>query len=268
MTDKPCTCSPLPDGSGPSYDDPKCPVHSLEVAKAESIEKAKAALLPTDGSTVSLDDIIAILAPAEQSLPVPAKPALPTKITDGQQEAIDKLDEVYGKVVPTEVRKLEVEEVGKLLDERSVLAQIAAMAKTRLDGIRITVLNHSDETLRELLTDEQLAELLTEKEGHFIPKETTSVPGPAGSETEFTVVPVKGSSNFNTAEFEARAKGEEDDRVDWKEYLSCTTQVRVFDGSKAIIAARKNPELLKVFADCTTTSTGSVQVRQPKAKNK
>lgn len=281
MTTKPCTCEPLPNGE-PSYDDPTCPQHALEASETKAtevrLEAAKKALLPKDGKAVSLSDITALLAKPAPAAPVPTKPALPAEILEVEKTALELLPKVFGQVVPAEVRALEPAEVSGVLSERTVLNVIAKMATNRLDGIRTTMLNHGDEVLRETVDEEVLGRAKRTKDGHIIPSNLVdregnvidglSIKGLSSDDTEFAITPVKGSVGFSKEALEAIAKDEDDDRLDWKTYLKMTTQTRVFDQEKAIIELRKDPELLSVIAECTTTGQPTVQVRQPKAKSK
>lgn len=148
-----------------------------------------------------------------------------------------------------------------------MLTDITKMAKDRTEAIRTTVLNHSDATILDGLTDEEIAslDLKRDKDGHYVPLESTEVRGAPSDPTKFNVVVTKGSAGLNVEALKAMAKDPEDDRITWQEFLSMTEPVRVFDNAKAIIAARKNPELLKAVAACTTTGQPSLQVRQPKA---
>ncbi len=230
-----------------------------------AIEKAEKALMPEEGKSVSLEDIVALLAPPDQSAPVPAKPAMPAAITDEQRQSLARVEEVFGSVVPTEVRALTNEEVGALLEERDVLAKVKTMAEKRMDGIRTTVLNHLDEDLRASLDPGVIENLLTEKDGHLLPPESTEVAGPPESPTKFLVVPSTGSASFDQAKLKAMADDPDDDRIDAKDYLAMTTQVRVFDKPKALLAIRKKPSLLRAVAAATGRGTPTLTVRQNKA---
>lgn len=209
---------------------------------------------------VKLSDLLDTLVQAERPA-LPAKIPLPVQITKSQREAIDLLPAVFGKVVPTERRKLVPAEVDALLEEYDVLKTIEKMvAERKTDGIRLTVLNHNDVAFEEQASDE--ADVERDKDGHYLRK--AQVQGSPEATQAFSVEPRAGAASVSLSKLEEMVADPDVD-FDQKDFLAMTTQVRVFDEHKAFLVLKKKPELLAVLRDATTKGQSSVAV-QPRAR--
>jgi hypothetical protein len=190
--------------------------------------------------TIKLPDLwkaLAVPAPSE----VVAQAPLPAVITEKQSAALAHLPEVFGKVIPTEVRALTPDEVTTLMDERLTLDEIAALAEDRKKEIR------NDETPRD-------------KEGHVLT--AAKIPAP-----EFgKVFSWELRNNGGTLNPDALLALVEAGTIDRQVYLDMTTQVRVVDENKFMLQLKKHPELIDVLGDAVTetSQTGSFYVRKQK----
>jgi hypothetical protein len=210
---------------------------------------------------VAYKDLLAILAPKAAALAVPAEAPLPAVITDQQKAALDRLPEVFGRVVPQERRALQPTEVSLLLEERATLKTIADMAKDREADIRTTVLNAHDVRLEE--SGEDLSAVERDKDGHYIRK--GEIRAEAGASQRFSVEARSGSATVNPDLLRQLAADENEPWFTHDDYLKMTTQTRVFDEEKTMIALRSRPDLLAALRYATTPGRGSVAVTPRKA---
>jgi len=200
--------------------------------------------------TLDLAELYRLLAaPADAPKPV-AKPPLPAVITDQQKEALAKLIEVFGKVVPTEARALTDEEISDLMEERTTLDQIDKLAEARKKEIRTTVLNHLD----------QDGDGPRDKEGHILTAGRATSPSHGKA---FSWEIGQRGGGLDPASLLALV---EDGTIDRSVYLEMTTQVRVIDENKVMLALKKHPELIDALGDAVTKTSqvGSLYVRTAK----
>lgn len=194
----------------------------------------------------------------------PAKISPPAQITKSEREALERLPDVFGVVVPTEVRALEPKEIDQLLSERQVLKTIKEMAAKRIDdGIRTTVLNHNDTLFAEGKSDEELAEADRTKDGHYVAP--GKHPGEGENGKQFSVEPTKGKAQMDPNALKALS---EDPEVEWfthEDYLAMTTQTRVFDEAKVMLLLKRKPELVRAVREATIRSNPTVAVWERKA---
>lgn len=216
---------------------------------------------------VKIADLLSTLVEAERPA-FPARVALPVQITPKQKAALDRLPDLFGKVVPMERRLLEAPEVDGLLDERDVLNEIKKMVEDRIsDGIRLTVLNHHDVEVEETVPEDERAQLWRDKDGHYIPTQTTQVKGSSAHEQAFSVEPRSGSTTIDLKKLLAQvANPDAETEFSHADFLAMTTQTRVFDEAKAMLVLRKKPELLTVLRAAATKGAPSVAVQPRKAK--
>jgi hypothetical protein len=202
--------------------------------------------------TIKLPDLwkaLAVPAPSE----VVAQAPLAAVITEKQTAALSHLPEVFGKVIPTEVRSLTEDEVATLMDERLTLDEIAALAEDRKKEIRTTVLNHIDEEIDD-------DDAPRDKEGHVLT--AAKIPAP-----EFgKVFSWELRNNGGTLNTSALLDLVEAGTIDRQIYLDMTTQVRVVDENKVMLQLKKHPELIDALGDAVTetSQTGSFYVRKQK----
>lgn len=209
----------------------------------EEIVRLVAARL-NDGS-ISFDALLKAVAPKEP-LPEAAKPVPSVAvITHAQRAAIGRLNEVFGKVVPTAARKLQPAEVSDLVEEKRVLDQLKKLVEDRHEGMRTTVFNHLDIEAEEggLTRRARL-----DKRGHFVlPGEALAAPGTG---QKFTREVREGTIHLNHDTLKGLV-----DRPDLdfthEDYLAMTTQVRDVDEHKIMLALKKKPSLINVIAEAT-----------------
>lgn len=193
---------------------------------------------------ISLDDLLKKLQPAlapraeVELLDIPAI----SPLSDEQKAALTKLPLVYGKVCPDTVRKLEATEVKDLLEERYVLDDVEDICKKRKEAIRSAVCNHID---MEHADDD----LPRDDKGHVLIKEKVKV---AGQPKCFSLELRSYEPPFVTAEaLKELADDPEVENFSQADYLAMTTQTRVVDEHKVMLALQKNPVLLQAIAKAT-----------------
>lgn len=221
-----------------------------EIAVTPELEAAtKAVLAQVASGKISLTDVLKALVPDHNDrLPAPANVPLPAKITEKQKKALERLTEVYGKVVPTERRALQPTEIEALGHERETLDEIAKMAKARIENIRTTVYNHLDvevEAEDALWVSDAEAPLRDDK-GFYIRSGEVTTPDLDG---RFTREEREGSP---TVTVEGLQAAKEAGFLSHAEFLACTRQVRLVDENGIIDAIRKNPAVLRALAQATT----------------
>ncbi len=230
-----------------------------ETASTE-VEKVQTALDKiASNKAVSLKDVVGLLAPEPERLPVPEVLPLPAVITKEQREALAHLNNTFGAVVPTERRALESSEIEAIHDERKTLDQIEKLASNRKADIRTAVVNHFDVIQEE--AGDVTEETPRDKEGHYVgAKVQEPIPN---SDKKWSWEIRGGSPELNIAELERLADDETYEGFTRKDFLAMTTQTRVVDENKVMLAMKKNPELVRTIAKATKTSakTGSLFVR-------
>lgn len=202
--------------------------------------------------TIKLPDVWKALAVAEPAA-IEARAPLPAVITEQQKAALARLTEVFGKVVPTEVRCLTTDEVTDLMDERLTLDEVEKLAKDRKAVIRTTVLNHID-------SEPQEDDLPRDKEGHVLRAAKVTDPS-HGKAFSWEL-----RNHGGTLDVSALLRLVEDGTIDRSTYLSMTTQVRVVDENKVMLELKKHPELIDALGDAVTKTgqTGALNLREAK----
>jgi hypothetical protein len=231
------------------------PSTDLERLLGQAIEKVKQ-------DAISFDDLKELITqPASAFLPTPVSP--PAQITKKEREALERLSEVFGQVVPTEVRALEPKEIDQLLAERETLKTIEEMAKKRIsDGIRTTVLNHNDTVFAEGKDEKDLAEADRTKDGHYVAP--GKYPGEGDREDAFAVTVTKGRPQIDPVALKALAEDENEPWFTHEDYLRWTTQTRVFDEAKVFLDLKKHPELVRALHHVTVRSNPTLTVQPRK----
>lgn len=233
---------------------------SMEVERLiqTAIERVNAGSL----SYSQLLDFVARPAPAVVS---GTKPSLPAQITAKELAALARVADVFGSVLPTEVRALQPDEVSALLDEREVLKVIEKMVKTRLGdtGIRNTVLNDNDARIRERSDEEELAKLPRTKDGHFVVPD--KLRGEPGSESCFSLERSEGTVQMDPEVLRALAADPEVDWFDHKDFLAMTEPTRVFSAERAMLLIKKRPELIRAVREATVRGNPTIAVQVRKA---
>lgn len=208
-----------------------------------------------DGS-LSFGDLLKHLAPPPPTPVVPAHAPVPAHITDEQRLAINKLDTVFGKVVPTDRRKLQPVEVTALVEEKRTLDQLKKLAEDRHEGMRTTIFNHLDIEAEEAGVASDTTP--RDKRGHYVlPGEALGAPGTG---KRFTREVREGSPSLD-AEALKKLVGSLDFTND--DYLEMTTQTRLVDEHKVMLALKKKPSLIQVIKAATRRSepTAAINLR-------
>jgi hypothetical protein len=185
----------------------------------------------------------AVAAALGEQAPKPVTPSEATfqvaTITDAQRAALARLPEVYGRVVPEEIRALTGDELAAIADERETINTILTFLETRkADTIRETLANHMDQVLEGKGDQSQTKR---DGRGHYAVKHAVPVPG--------TDLKVKRSvSNPKpTIDGATIQRLHEAGKLTREEYLALTKMPDVkrnFDEAKAREAFKKDPALL------------------------
>jgi len=232
------------------------------------VDKVKA------GGVVSLADLLELTTAVVPVAEAPvAKVAVPRVITEAQREAMDRLPKVFGQVVPDKPRELVPVEVGALVVERQTLDDVKKMAEARLADITVTVHNHLDAQYANWVETERVTRTAKfastgeaappvkvaprDEKGHFITAGTAGVEDVA---QQFSREVRHGAPSLSAVALEQLATGDPDAPLTHAEYLSMTTQVRVFDESKAMLAIRKKPALVRAIAMATQPGKDGVSI--------
>lgn len=119
----------------------------------------KAVIAKLNDGTMPLSEVLKALVRAGEPQapavipPVPPPPAM----TKEQQEAVERVKDVFGKVAPQQRRLLKPAEVTALVEEKTTLDALKKMAESRLEDMRATVFHHLDleaEATEGKITDE------------------------------------------------------------------------------------------------------------------
>jgi hypothetical protein len=247
-------------------------------AQAETAEGTSAELAPVAPGAIdrvkgdkpwSMLDLAEILArPAAQfggeadKLPVPAPKV---KFTDKLRQALKSLPDLFGQVMPDEVRVLDRHELKAITEEAVALALIEKEAKARLDNIRKVIRNHQDKAAEAAGLPEgtqRVSEGVAK--GHWL----------LAAEGEPHKTPVDGYadpwqqqkvSGKVTVDYSVLGDLARDGEVTRAEFLALTREVRAFDEAKAQDFIRKNPGRgLAILARMTRRSAPSATLVSPK----
>lgn len=198
--------------------------------------------------SVSFDDVLKAIAPAVVPPALTAAVPLPktAALSNAQQQALARLPQVFGQVVPTERRPLQPAEIAALIDEKEVLDEVKKLAESRTsEGIRTAIFNHLDIEIEKSLGEEPP---LRDKNGHYVaPGECL---GTSGSGKRFTRE-VRGGAPELSAEALKALADDEDEDFTHDDYLAMTTAVRQVDENKVMLALKKNPNLIHAIRKAT-----------------
>jgi hypothetical protein len=235
---------------------------TAETPSTELDRLVSAAVEKVESGTLTMAALLKALSPNPVEPAAPAKPPMAAVITDEERKALARVVEVFGKVVPTERRALQPTEVDALVEEKQVLDQIKKMAEKRLaDGVRPAVFNHFD-TEAEAAEGFDPEDTLRDKDGYYVLDGEATGTGSTGM--RFTRETREGAPTLDATALKALAEDPEFEGFDHKDYLSMTTQVRVLDESKVMLALKKNPRLVMAVAQATKpgSKTNSFNLRK------
>lgn len=218
---------------------------ATEIDATTEIEKTAAELAPlVEKGSIKLDDLVRRLVPEPKSDRASTKLPLPTTIPEKARAALARLPEVFGRIVPTERRKLDPVEITALCEERETLDTVERLAKNRKEDLRTTVLNHFDVLAEEGGRVDDTTP--RDKDGHYILGHDQSVDG---MDFRFTFEVKEGSAGIVTDEMKWRMLAEDPDVPEFthQDYLDVTDQVRVVNEHKVMLKLQKRPELVRLL---------------------
>lgn len=201
-----------------------------------------------DGTVVKMSDLLTTLVPGAQGAERPAKIPMPAAIKDDERKAIERLPEVFGKVVPTERRALQPVEVDALVEEKTVLDKIKKMVETRVANIRVTVYNHFD-VEAESQPGFKPDEVMYDKDGHYILDGVATV-SPSTTQT-FKRETRGGAPTISEADLKALVDNPDFPDFTHEDYLAMTAPIRVVDENKFMLHLKKKPSLLAAVKAAT-----------------
>ena len=219
--------------------------------------------------TEAAGDLIGPVAPegpGSEVVPFPDVPKTPI-LTDEDKAALAKLPSVFGKVLVEERRSLAGQEIADLFEERETVRQVMDVLKGRVDVINENVRTHVDVDAEErgvavpkdyVRSGRVLAEATPrDAAGHYI----------FASKGNPTRVNIPGTNQAFSLEYRAGSDGGayidanhlldllEAGEITRDQYLSLTSERRVFDEDKATKAIIKDPSLLGIIAKITRRSS-------------
>jgi hypothetical protein len=202
----------------------------------------RAAVAEINKGSITLVDLLKTLAPTPTSEVMSATLPVPAEITQEQRDALEKVVEVFGKVVPTERRALVPTEISDLVEEKETLDQLKGMVASRHENIRTTIFNHFDVEAEERGIPD--GTVITKDSHYALPGEARGLPD---TPQKFTRQISNVSPSLN---LDVLRTLEEDPDVEFshKDYLAITDQVRVLNEHKLMLALKKNPKLIVAIA--------------------
>lgn len=219
-----------------------------------------------DGKPFTVAELAALMNRPAPVLPqdaeFPAPPA-PVKFTEVLRRALKALPEVFGKVTPSERRRLEAAEVRALTDEINAIDATFAELEARREAIKEFMRTHQDyQAEAEGIAGERVAGGVAK--GHYL----TAAPGKPfktaveGYSDSWQQRYVKGKSGQKMTALEALlAAG----TVTRAEYLGFTSTKRDLDEMKIADYIRRHPQRgLQILAAITEQGAPGASLYAPK----
>jgi len=214
---------------------------------------------------LDLATMLAKPAPEFTGDTLPTAPAQ-VKFTDVLRKALKALPDLFGKVMPDEVRALDRHELKDLTDEDNAIVVIQAELAKRREAIKEAIRNHQDKAAEAAGLPEGTQRVAEgAAKGHWLlasagEPHRTPVDGYADCWQQQLVkgkVDVSGGDIFRLAK---------EGLVTHAELLRCTSFVgRAFDEDKMNAFIRRDPERgLRILAMLTTRSAPSASLVSPK----
>lgn len=258
--------------------EPKNPLADFPAEARSHIEKmVEQGLDQIASGKKSFSDLLeAVVGDRIPVAPVTAEvPSVPP-ITDEHKVALARIGDLYGKVVPTEPRLLDNEELAALMEERLTIDTIVKFLAARKDSsIREAVASHLDRRAEEqdLARREPEVEVgpdgeervvkpatPTDRNGHYIVKQFEPVPG-TGHKFERRTSHSKPKVTSAVIQ-----KALDAGVLTRKEYLAVTEQPEVprqLSEEKLRKAIKKDPGLLFRLADFAEPGTTTTAIYAP-----
>ncbi len=216
-------------------------------------------------TVAEMADLVSAPAPElPEAEPFPA-PAEPVTFTDRLRSALRSLPTLFGKVAPTERRKLEAAELVRLTEEIIAIDELSKQLGSRKKAIQEYVRTHMD-----FAAEEQGLAPLCDRVADGVAKGHYLVASPG---TPFEV-PVEG---YADAWQQRYVKGEvtqdlatltelrDAGKITQAEFNACTREVRVLDEDKIKGLIKKNPRRgLAILAAITRRSAPGASLYAPK----
>ncbi len=219
----------------------------------------KAAVEKVNEGSITLNDVLSALSPSQESAEIPAVLPVPPQITSAQNLSVEKVADVFGQVVPTERRALSSTESAALVEEKETLDELKKMAESRQRNIRITVFNHMDV---EAEGQEITKEAIRGGDGHYIL--AGEARGEPDTSKRFTRE-VRNNAPALSADALKNLVDDPDADFSHEDYLGMTTQVRVMDENKVLLALKKDPRLIVAIAGAVRPGSKSSSMYLRKA---
>lgn len=217
----------------------------------------KQAIESIQGGSILLADLLRALVPTPVVEVGPAQPPEEPRISADQRAALDRLPDVFGKVVPESRRALQPTEVEALYEERRTLDEIAALSEKRKEAIRTAVCNHLDVMAEEL--GYVIQDTIRDKHGHYVLPGEAPIPD---SDKKFSR---EIRNHAPTVDAEALRALTASGELAHEDFLQMTSQVRVIDENKLMLALKRKPELIRVLAKATRPGSKIAQLYVRKA---
>ena len=219
-----------------------------------------------DGKPFTVTELATLMARPAAKLPKDAEfpaPPSPVKFTDALRKALRALPDVFGKVAPTERRKLEGAEVRALTDEINAIDAAFTELESRREAIKELMRTHQDyQATEEGVAGERVADGVAK--GHYLS---------AGAGKPFKT-PVEGYSEswqqrYVSGKSAQRLPALKDllaaGEITRAEYLGFTSTKRVLDEMKISEYIRRHPQRgLQVLAAITVQAPPGASLYAPK----
>lgn len=205
----------------------------------------KAVIAKLNDGTMPLADVLkALVRATEPQAPaiIPPVPPVPA-MTKEQQEAVERVREVFGKVAPQQRRLLKPAEVTALVEEKFTLDQLKKMAEGRLEDMRATVFHHLDleaEAREGVVTDE------TPRDSRGFLALKGWAKGTPGTGKMLTREVREEAPQIDGDALKALADSPLYEDFTHDDYLAMTTATRVVDEDKFRLHLKTNPRIARV----------------------
>lgn len=211
--------------------------------------------LVSSGKT-TLADLLAGTGKVVDTTERDLKPPVVPSLTDEEKAAIERLPEVFNRVVVTTVRRLTDTEAASLVEERDTIDLVLkAITPRKEKAIRETIANHLDLIIPKAERDA----LPTDRAGHVAKKQDVPIEG-TGKKLQRSVS--GGKPKLTIDHIEALHR---EGKIDRKTYLAITKKPdlpRVMDEDGLHKVIQKDPALFFLLAEKAepTTPTTTIKV--------
>lgn len=235
---------------------------SSEPSTTELEATTRAVVDKINSGSLSMADLLKAVAPSPTKVKTPEHMPVSAVIPDEDRKAIERVLEVYGKVVPTERRELQPAEIDALIEEKQVLDRLKKMSERRLtEGVRPAIFNHLDVEAEKADGFDPDSE--RDKDGHYLLG--GEAPGTGSTGSKYTREVRTASPSLDAEALKALSEDPDYPDFTHADYLAMTEQVRVIEESKVLLALKKNPNLIHAIAKATRPGSKSASLNLRKA---